>query len=161
MLVLLYFYLYTQRKQIFLSILEFSRSWIRYSRWMPIYENRLTRHTMIYSSNGVYILPPLVNVYGRLVSLAELMAYGYATIPNTKVLMPSFFNADNYAHSRKYSIRGLPQFDPETGVFTGGVQSEYESQFNPECDYEYEEHTGDEEPISYEEKSTSYEEEPT
>ncbi|CAF4323256.1 unnamed protein product, partial [Adineta steineri] len=31
---------------------KFSRSWIRYSRWMPIYANRLTRHTMIYSSNG-------------------------------------------------------------------------------------------------------------
>ncbi|CAF4179281.1 unnamed protein product [Adineta steineri] len=138
---------------------KFSRSWVRYSRRMPIYTNRFTRHTMIYSSNGVYILPPLVTAYGRLISVAELMAYGYATMLKTHVLMPSFFNAAYYAHSGAYLMRGMPRFNPETGVFMGGVQSQYQSQFKPECDHEYEEHTDDEEPIPYEEKPTSYEKE--
>ncbi|CAF3953251.1 unnamed protein product, partial [Adineta steineri] len=131
---------------------RFSRSWIRYSRWMPIYANIFNRHTMIYSSNGVYILPPLVTAYGRLISLAELMAYGYATMLKAHVLMPSYFDAAYYAHSGAYLMRGMPRFNPEIGVFMGGVQSQYQSQFKPECDHEYEEHTGDEEPISYEEE---------
>ncbi|CAF1202108.1 unnamed protein product [Adineta steineri] len=131
---------------------RFSRSWIRFSRWMPIYANIFNRHTMIYSSNGVYILPPLITAYGRLISLAELMAYGYATMLKTHVLMPSYFDAAYYAHSGAYLMRGMPRFNPEIGVFMGGVQSQYQSQFKPECDHEYEEHTGDEEPISYEEE---------
>ncbi|CAF4227286.1 unnamed protein product, partial [Adineta steineri] len=129
---------------------RFSRSWIRFSRWMPIYANIFNRHTMIYSSNGVYILPPLITAYGRLISLAELMAYGYATMLKTHVLMPSYFDAAYYAHSGAYLMRGMPRFNPEIGVFMGGVQSQYQSLFKPECDYEYEEHTDDEEPISYE-----------
>ena len=47
----------------------------------------------------VYILPPLVNMYGRLVSVAELMAYGYATMHANGALMPSYFNVASYARS--------------------------------------------------------------
>ncbi|CAF1427531.1 unnamed protein product [Adineta ricciae] len=129
--------------------LRYSPAWIRFSRWMPIYVNRFTRHTMLYSGNGVYILPPLINYNSKMISVAELMAYGYATLINTGVPMPSQFNIAYYAVSGSYYMRGMPRFNPATRAFMGGVQAPSRSEYNPDCDSSYEEHTGDEQPLGY------------
>ena len=76
--------------------------------WIPIFADRVTKQTIIYSPTGggecflsskrhartmfmtwlVYILPPLINFYGRLISVAELIASGYASLVGTGVPPP-------------------------------------------------------------------------
>ncbi|CAF1638187.1 unnamed protein product, partial [Adineta ricciae] len=129
--------------------IRYSPAWIRFSRWMPIYVNRFTRHTMLYSGNGVYILPPLINFNAKMISVAELMAYGYATLISTGAPMPPQFNIAYYAVSGSYYMRGMPRFNPNTRAFMGGIQTPSRSEYNPDCDNGYEEHTGDENPLGY------------
>jgi hypothetical protein len=47
----------------------------------------------------VYILPPLINFYGKLYSVAELVAYGYATFQTNGAAMSPYFNIADYANS--------------------------------------------------------------
>jgi hypothetical protein len=83
---------------------------------MPIYVERISRQTIVYSAAGgtkifskktiiplqffvVYILPPLVNAYGKVFSVAELVAYGYATFLSNGAPMSPYFNIAYYANS--------------------------------------------------------------
>jgi len=100
----------------FIFYLASSRSWVRVSRWMPIYVDRIYRQTIIYTPTLgmklfetknkilslliiVYVLPPLVNFYGKLYSVAELVAYQYATFHSDGAAMSPNFNIVNYANS--------------------------------------------------------------
>lgn len=93
-----------------------SNSWIRFSRWRPIYVERSTRQTMIVSTTKgtncltakksildwfwfiVYILPALINHYDKLFSVAELLAYKYATLLSDGASMSPNFNPAYYAN---------------------------------------------------------------
>lgn len=46
----------------------------------------------------------------------------------------------------------MPRFNTRSRTFMGGVRSSSHSRFDPECENEYEEHSGDEEPIPYEDE---------
>lgn len=69
--------------------------------WLPIFSDRLTKQTIIYSPTGgskdffffckiyfnnigfysiVYIIPPVINFYGQRFSIAELIASGYVSL---------------------------------------------------------------------------------
>jgi cyclophilin family peptidyl-prolyl cis-trans isomerase len=68
---------------------------------------------------------------------------------------------DKYYFDRLDFRRGMPRFNPETGDFIGGMKSYYRSDSGPQCDYDYNAHTGDEQPLGYgddasNEQSSSY-----
>jgi hypothetical protein len=57
------------------------------------------RNIIAFSFFIVYILPSLINSYGKIFSLAELLENGYATLLSNGVSMPSYFNIPYYANS--------------------------------------------------------------
>ncbi len=56
---------------------------------------------------------------------------------------------DKYYFDRLDFRRGMPRFNRKTGDFMGGMESYYRSHFRPECDYDHDEKTGDEQPLAY------------
>ncbi len=56
---------------------------------------------------------------------------------------------DKYYFDRLDSKRGMPRFNSETGDFIGGMKSYYRSHSGPECGYDYDAHTGNEQSSSY------------
>ena len=94
-------------------ILDSSKSSIRFSRSMPIFVDRSSRQTIVYSRAGgtfflfnrftltdvsflVHIFPPLINAHGKLLSVAELISYGYATLLSNGALMARSFDIASY-----------------------------------------------------------------
>ncbi|CAF4114709.1 unnamed protein product, partial [Adineta steineri] len=83
--------------------------------WNNIYFDRRSQQTIIYSlKGGVCILPPLINVHDQLFSVAELIAFGYASLTRTGVR--PILTGPN-----------VPQINGLTGVFDGGVRTGYGS----------------------------------
>ena len=85
---------------------------------MPIYADRETQQTIIYSRSGgiillfifflnfhplshllVYLLPPMENRRGRLFSIAALLAYGYASFTDNRASRSRYFNIGQYART--------------------------------------------------------------
>jgi hypothetical protein len=54
----------------------------------------------------VFILPPLINYYGKVFSVAELVASRYATFLPTGAVMSRYYNIANYvqANASQYFI---------------------------------------------------------
>lgn len=96
---------------------------------VPIYADRDTKQTIVYTkTNGTvinffsisslnsdflsiaYLLPPMKNGRGRLVSLATLLAYGYASFIDDRPYRSRNFNIDQYLHkgNSMYSFSLIP-----------------------------------------------------
>ncbi|CAF1118247.1 unnamed protein product [Didymodactylos carnosus] len=93
------------------SSFPYRRPFISYVPWLPIYADPLTRQTIIYSpTGGMYIIPPLVNFYGQIFSVAELIAWGYASLVSSGAPPPPNVN-----------VAPLIQPAPPGGVVPGVV----------------------------------------
>jgi hypothetical protein len=101
---------------------------INFLPWLPIFVDRLTKQTFIYSvTHGVYILPPLINFYGKLISVAELIVSGYASLVSTGAPPPPAIDIAPLVQPGPVVGPGAPVIDPKTGGFKGGVRTEYGS----------------------------------
>jgi hypothetical protein len=109
----------------------------------------------------------LVNYHGKTFSVAELLAYGYATLLRNGGRMSSNFNIGQYLHPGAclYStliiyffslfsfyniafVRGMPKFNPRTRLFMAPVRSSYQSHFKPECQPKQDANKDDKRPSS-------------
>ncbi|CAF4140270.1 unnamed protein product [Adineta steineri] len=96
--------------------------------WSNIYLDRRSQQTIIYSlKGGVCILPPLINAHDQLFSVAELIAFGYASLTRTGVRPIRRIDVTYYFQSRQLTGPNVPQINGLTGVFDGGVRTGYGS----------------------------------
>ncbi|CAF0856154.1 unnamed protein product [Adineta steineri] len=96
--------------------------------WIPIFADRLTKQTIIYSpTGGVYILPPVINFYGKMFSVAELIVSGYASLVSSGVPPMGPINMMSYFQPTPLYGAGIPRFNPLRGSFDGGIRTEYKS----------------------------------
>ncbi|CAF1033567.1 unnamed protein product [Adineta steineri] len=131
----------------------FRGSLISFMPRIPIFADRLTKQTIIFSpTGGVYILPPLINFYGKMFSVAELIASGYASLVSSGVpppingpIFPSFFPQPLIGPN-------VPVFDRHRGGFKGGVRTKFRSFSMPK---NYEKHSE----VNYESESEDEEQE--
>ncbi|UJR18049.1 hypothetical protein I4U23_004950 [Adineta vaga] len=95
---------------------------------IPIFADRLTKQTLIFStSGGVYILPPLVNNYGKLFSVAELIASGYASLVSSGVSPTGPINMVPFFQPTPLIGPNIPVLRPRHGGFVGGIRTKLES----------------------------------
>ncbi|UJR29597.1 hypothetical protein I4U23_010814 [Adineta vaga] len=100
---------------------------LNFMPWVPIFADRLTKQTIIYSPTGVYILPPLVNSYGQLFSVAQLIASGYASLVSSGSSLNGNIDILRYFQSQPLLGPGIPVINPLTGGFTGGIHGNFGS----------------------------------
>jgi len=84
---------------------------ISFLPWLPIFADKLTKQTIIFSPTGgrknnhflcfihfivfffiVYIIPPVINMYGQMFSIAQLIASGYCSLVSSGVPPPPAVN---------------------------------------------------------------------
>ncbi|CAF1422289.1 unnamed protein product [Adineta ricciae] len=95
---------------------------------VPIFADRLTKQTLIFSvSGGVYILPPLVNTYGQLFSVAELIASGYASLVSSGSLPTGPINMLPFFNPTPLIGPNIPIFRPGQSGFRGSIRTKLES----------------------------------
>ncbi|CAF3274823.1 unnamed protein product [Rotaria socialis] len=93
--------------------------------WLPIYVEPRSKQTIIYSPvGGVYILPPVVNFYGDIYSVAELIANGYASLVSTGAPPPPSVDVSSLVQTGSFGGTSGPTVNPNTGGFTGAVTSD-------------------------------------
>ena len=69
-------------------------SFIKRKQWVFIFwKPQAMKHFYI-----VYILPPLINVYGKIFSIGEIIASGYATFFSTGIGMTTFVDFTKFFH---------------------------------------------------------------
>ncbi|CAF0846905.1 unnamed protein product [Adineta steineri] len=96
--------------------------------WIPIFADRLTKQTIIYSpTGGVYIIPPVINFYGKMFSVAELIVSGYASLVSSGVPPTGPINMMSYFQPTPLYGAGIPRFNRLRGSFDGGIRTEYKS----------------------------------
>ncbi|CAF0820005.1 unnamed protein product [Adineta steineri] len=100
---------------------------ISFMPWIPIFADRLTRQTIIYSSTGIYILPPLINFYGKMFSIAELIMSGYASLVDGGSQPTGPINMIPYFQPRPLYGTSIPRINRLTGGFVGGIKTDYKS----------------------------------
>ncbi len=113
----------------------------------------------------VYIIPPVINFYGQLFSIAELIASGYCSLVSSGAPPPPAVNVAPLVQpgAGKYlfwiSIQsiffvltvagpGIPPANTVTGGFKGGVRTEFRSFARPRYPSAVEEEEGDEKTIT-------------
>jgi hypothetical protein len=107
---------------------------ISFLPWLPIFTDRLTKQTFIYSpTGGVYICPPVINFYGDLISIAELIASGYASLVSTGAPPPPAVNIAPLVQPGPVVGPNIPAISTTTGGFKGGVSTQY--RFTPRAKY--------------------------
>ncbi|UJR06892.1 hypothetical protein I4U23_011181 [Adineta vaga] len=95
---------------------------------IPMFVDRLTKQTIIFSpSGGTYIIPPLINFYGKMYSVAELIAYGYASLVSSGVPPIPPMNFLPYFQPTPLYGPDIPRINPMTGSFSDGVRTNYHS----------------------------------
>ncbi|UJR11433.1 hypothetical protein I4U23_015613 [Adineta vaga] len=107
--------------------LPFHGPFLSFTPRVPIFVDRLTRQTLIFSPSGVYILPPVINFYGKMFSVAELIASGYASLVSSGAPPVSPINMLSYYQSIPLLGPGIPMISPTTGSFDGGIRTNYKS----------------------------------
>jgi len=61
--------------------------------WLPIFYDRVTYQTFCFSpTGGMYVIPPLINFYGKLFAVAQLIKWGYASLVSTGAPPPPNVN---------------------------------------------------------------------
>jgi hypothetical protein len=99
--------------------------------WLPIFADRLTKQTIIFSpTGGIYIIPPVINFYGKLISVAQLIASGYASLVSSGAPPPPAVNVAPLVQPGPVVGPGVPTINPETGGFKGGVRTQFQSSFS-------------------------------
>ncbi|UJR12589.1 hypothetical protein I4U23_016765 [Adineta vaga] len=101
---------------------------LNFMPWVPIFADRLTKQTIIYSpAGGVYIIPPLINIYGQLFSVAQLIASGYASLVSSGMSLNGNIDMLNYFQPQPLMGPGIPVINPLTGGFIGGMYGNFGS----------------------------------
>ncbi|CAF1125634.1 unnamed protein product [Adineta steineri] len=124
---------------------------------IPILADRLTKQTIIYSpTGGIYILPPLINFYGKMFSIAELIVSGYASLVSNGGEQSGPINILSYFQPMPLYGRGIPRINPMTGSFIGDIRTSYKrfdtrkySRTHANIDSTYDTEDDDEKPRSY------------
>ncbi|CAF1075890.1 unnamed protein product [Adineta steineri] len=108
--------------------IPFRGPFINFMPRVPIFADRRTKQTLIFSpTGGVYIIPPLINFYGQMFSIAELIASGYASLVSSGVPPTSNLNMMPFFLPQPLIGSGIPRVNPRTGGFTGGIRTKYGS----------------------------------
>ncbi|UJR11333.1 hypothetical protein I4U23_015514 [Adineta vaga] len=106
----------------------FKSSLMHFMPWIPIFADRRTKQTIIFSqTGGVYILPPLINMYGKMYSVAELIASGYASLVSSGVPPTSNIDMFRFFHPQPLFGPSIPIVNPHTGIFRGGIHGKFGS----------------------------------
>ncbi|UJR19093.1 hypothetical protein I4U23_022224 [Adineta vaga] len=141
--------------------MPFRGPFLNFMPWIPIFADRFTKQTIIFSSSGVYILPPLINTYGQLFSVAQLIASGYASLVSGGSTLNGNIDMLRYFQPQPLIGPGIPVINPLTGGFVGGMYGNfgsfrkargYESRSN--IDYPYEREGDDDDGYEEEERKT-------
>jgi len=110
---------------------------VNYVPWLPIYADELTYQTIIFSpTGGMYILPPLVNFFGQRFAVAQLIAWGYASLVSGGAPPPPNINVAQFVGRAPPggvvagvvgagAVGPAPAFNPATSTFAGGVNSDF------------------------------------
>jgi len=107
---------------------------ISFLPWLPIFTDRRTKQTYFYSpTGGMYIIPPVINFYGDLISIAELIASGYASLVSTGAPPPPAVNVAPLVQPGPVVGPNIPAINSATGGFKGGVSTQY--RFAPRARY--------------------------
>ncbi|CAF1022256.1 unnamed protein product [Adineta steineri] len=125
---------------------------------VPISVDPSTHQTIIYSRTGsIYILPSLINMYGRVFSLGKLIASGSASFVNTRIDMRRIANFDNYFRSELLVGPNMPRLDKMKGSFTGSIRTNYRSvsSSKPSKTPVYDQHRDSESTDEYNHQSSS------
>ncbi|CAF0770447.1 unnamed protein product [Rotaria sordida] len=113
-------------------------SLINFLPWLPIFVERRTKQTIIYSpTGGVYILPPVINFYGKVYSIGELIASGYASLVSTGASPPPAVDVSPLVQTGAVVGSGIPTVNPATGGFDTGVQTNFGSFAAPKYSNSY------------------------
>ncbi|CAF1617844.1 unnamed protein product, partial [Adineta ricciae] len=102
---------------------------------VPIFADRLSKQTIIYSSSGVYIIPPVINMYGQVFSVAQLIASGYASLVSSGSALTGNIDMLRYFNPIPLIGPGIPVLNPTKGGFSGGMHGNFGS-FHKTQDYE-------------------------
>ncbi|CAF1475850.1 unnamed protein product [Adineta ricciae] len=94
---------------------------------IPLFVDRLTQQTIIFSPSGVYILPPVINFFGRRFSIADLIASGYASLVSSGAPPTGPINMMPYFQPIPLYGAGIPTIDSFTGGFRGGIRTKHRS----------------------------------
>ncbi|CAF1393192.1 unnamed protein product [Adineta steineri] len=88
----------------------------------PIFANRATQETIIYSSIRGYILPALVDGHGQLYSIARLIATGYASFTEEEMHSSKSIDMNTYFESSAVPGARIPKIDTRRGGFSSGLR---------------------------------------
>ncbi|CAF1307171.1 unnamed protein product [Adineta steineri] len=102
-------------------------SFISFMPWTSIFADRRSRNTFIYSRSSVYVIPPLINRYGKRFSIAELIAAGYASFYSNSKRPSENFDIITIYQPSPLSGSRIPKINPRTGGFTDGMHTNYGS----------------------------------
>jgi len=91
---------------------------------IPIFADRFTKQTIIFApTGGIYIIPPVINFYGRMFSVAELIASGFASLVSSGAPPPPAVNVAPLVKPGPVVGPNVPTIDPNTGGFKGAIQT--------------------------------------
>jgi hypothetical protein len=105
--------------------------------WLPIFYDKLTYQTIIFSpAGGLYIIPPLINFYGQRFAVAQLIKWGYASLVSSGGPPPPNINVAPLVQPAPpggvaAGVVGAPPagptpvYDSKQARFVGGVQTNY------------------------------------
>ncbi|CAF0819480.1 unnamed protein product [Adineta steineri] len=93
----------------------------------PIFANRATQETIIYSPSRVYILPALTDGRGKLYSIARLIATGYASFTAEEMHSSKSIDVNTYFQSSAVTGARVPKIDTQRGGFSSGLRVNVDS----------------------------------
>jgi len=94
--------------------------------WLPIFHDKFTKQTIIFSpTGGLYIIPPVISFYGKLFSVAQLIAWGYCSLVSTGAPIPPSINVAPLVRPGGVVGPGVPPPNVATGGFAGGVKTNF------------------------------------
>ncbi|CAF3286987.1 unnamed protein product [Rotaria socialis] len=104
------------------------------SPWLPIFFDKSTYQTIIFSpTGGYYILPPLINFYGQRFSVAQLIKWGYASLVSSGTPPPPNVDVAPFVQPQQPATqyfgspnaRSGPLFDENRAQFTNDVKTNF------------------------------------
>lgn len=107
--------------------------------WLPIFYDKLTYQTFIFSiTGGLYIIPPIINFYGQRFAVAQLIKWGYASLVSSGVPPPPAVNVAPLVQPGPPVVAGAP--GAPAGKPAAGYKKDYAVQtefpkFRPRPDY--------------------------
>jgi len=108
--------------------------------WVPIFYDRRTYQTIIFSpTGGIFIIPPLINFYGERFAVAQLIKWGYASLVSSGAPVGPGVDVAPLVHpppaggvvaGGAVAGGGGVVFDSSKSQFVGGVQTKFKK-FKP------------------------------